>query len=863
MRVLQQSKLLLLLLSTRAQLLVSGQDATTTVTADATQPTRPACGAIINDEEEFIFDAALVYDCLTSVPFNAAVATRFVKYYNDTLEFQSTVDVLRNPPESYRQPSVDLRDGLQLIQDAVSSNSFANQYEFELALQRLIMAAHDDHLYLSAGILSAFTFGSPFDLVSLSRDGIELPKVYLAQDVFDSQAFTLFEPSAIELINGRNVVEYLDEFAANQSMGALEQHTDWNQLMFSFAQDVQGGANLYGWTSPFYFGDSTTIKFENSSTPLTSENVGIYWTQGPTGPLETGGDFYNFFVLGFYPASFDPETWDIIDGEEDDASDADSDQTSATTSSATTPPASATSSAAQATSTEYSGPSWRSEAYPLIPDVAQPGLGTYGGGFFSGYFLNSSSIAVLSIPSFDEYDESLNTAHDTVAKFIRKSKSAGLKKVVIDLQQNTGGQVILAIDTFKQFFPNIDPFAGSQMRASDATNVMGATVTRHFERLDPIDEYYGDYMISEWVSSARINAETGSNFTSWEEFFGPIPAGDHAVTRTQRLDVTNDIFVDESAEGGDFDLRLQPNAAPEWAPEDIILLTDGVCGSSCALFVEMMHHDAGVRVVTAGGRPVEGPMQAVGNTRGARDFELSILDNNIGVVQDLLGEATDADFLTNRTEANDVFIIGASVNLRDQVRKGETTPLQFAYEPADCRIFFTPQTIFNYTNLWKYAADAIWTKPSLCVAGSTGVEASHPPTTSARAFDIADYLSLSEGTLLDDIDYPVAELTGDLSAGGGRASIALPVCGPSRSCPGALICQKIKQFATDTKLTDTCVPKCRGQGSPCPRGTCVVTSASESDRSNPRLGTSSAGYCNVRPVDNRQLGANRTIALLN
>jgi hypothetical protein len=111
---------------------------------------------------------------------NQAVATRLIQYYNDTLDFQSTVDFLKSPPQGYQQPSVDLRDGLQMIQDALVSNAFVNQYEFEVALQRLIMAAHDSHLFLSAGILSAFTFGAPYDIVSVSIDGVQAPKLYLA-----------------------------------------------------------------------------------------------------------------------------------------------------------------------------------------------------------------------------------------------------------------------------------------------------------------------------------------------------------------------------------------------------------------------------------------------------------------------------------------------------------------------------------------------------------------------------------------------------------------------------------------------------------------------------------------------------------
>lgn len=62
--------------------------------------------------------------------------------------------------------------------------------------------------------------------------------------------------------------------------------------------------------------------------------------------------------------------------------------------------------------------------------------------------------------------------------------------------------------------------------------------------------------------------------------------------------------------------------------------------------------------------------------------------------------------------------------MRDQIRKGEEIPLQFLYEAADCRIFFTPSTFYNQTALWKYAAEATWTKPQLCVKDSTGYTAS-------------------------------------------------------------------------------------------------------------------------------------------
>jgi hypothetical protein len=115
---------------------------------------------------------------LTSVPFNEAVANRFITYLNQTWQFQSTLSILKSPPTTYQQPAVDLLGGLTKIRDRVAANSYLNQYAFEVDVQRLVLNAHDAHLSLYAGVMNAFTFGSPYDLVSVSLDGKEQPKVF-------------------------------------------------------------------------------------------------------------------------------------------------------------------------------------------------------------------------------------------------------------------------------------------------------------------------------------------------------------------------------------------------------------------------------------------------------------------------------------------------------------------------------------------------------------------------------------------------------------------------------------------------------------------------------------------------------------
>jgi hypothetical protein len=202
------------------------------------------------------------------------------------LQFQSTLTYLKSPPTSYQQPSVDLLGSLIELQQGIDNGIFPNQYEFEAALARLLYAAHDGHLTLFAGILAVFSFGSPYDIVSVSVDGVQLPKVYLAVDLDRSNNFANYTPSPIISINGIETVAYLTDFASNNSYGTLEPNADWNQLTLSAVQNIQGYFSVFGGGATFYPGDTISFKLENG-TEINDFFLGVYYDQGPVGPLET------------------------------------------------------------------------------------------------------------------------------------------------------------------------------------------------------------------------------------------------------------------------------------------------------------------------------------------------------------------------------------------------------------------------------------------------------------------------------------------------------------------------------------------------------------------------------------------------
>lgn len=316
-------------------------------------------------------------------------------------------------------------------------------------------------------------------------------------------------PAAISKINGIDAVEYIRAFAEKNAFGSLEPHSEFNQVMASPSLDVQALTSVWTGDATFYPGESLTFTREDGKQIGPTPWLAVYNGPGETGPLETGGDFYNLFVLGNYPASFRP----FADYYDDDSTlekkDAD-DETTPVTDSVT------------ATATPEPTPTgWDHESYPKIADVVQDDFGTYGGGSISGYFLKESSTAVLSIPTFDASGDDIDTFTGTIKAFLKKSKAAGMTKVVIDLQNNFGGDILLAYDVFKQFFPRVDPYGGSRLRAHSPANSMGKAISSYFETLRPTDSDYISLFTNEWVSINRVNDNTNRNFTSWAEFFGP------------------------------------------------------------------------------------------------------------------------------------------------------------------------------------------------------------------------------------------------------------------------------------------------------------------------------------------------------
>lgn len=214
---------------------------------------------------------------------------------------------------------------------------------------------------------------------------------------------------------------------------------------------------------------------------------------------------------------------------------------------------------------------------------------------------------------------------------------------------------------------------------------------------------------------------------------------------------------------------------PPFAPADLILLTDGICSSTCALFVEMMTIQAGVKAITLGGRPQNGPMQPVGGTKGSSVLDSEYLTTFAGyLLSQFAADASEARaWAAVLPEPFPIRAYDASVNFLDNIRQGDqgVTPTQFTNETANCRLWYTPAMATDPMQLWSVVADAAWggaeggIDEARCVPGS-----------------------YRKGTLLEDPPASTTSQGGSSSAtGGGKANAAAAAAAATLDVRWALV----------------------------------------------------------------------------
>ncbi|KAH7073578.1 hypothetical protein BKA63DRAFT_36235 [Paraphoma chrysanthemicola] len=663
--------------------------------------------------------AKRAYECLLSVPVDSAGDLKEIDELKAYLQYQSTLPWLKAGVKGQIEP-LDVLANLDIIADGIKKKSYKSDYDVQLSIRQLLDKAGDFHLQYIPDITNVFQFARPTGvLVSISADGLALPKIYLYSDL-PKTATGNIAASAITKINGQNATEVLQKLSEGTKYHDAD--TRYNTVFPNPALDALGtDSGGLSYAHYVYAGPTTTFTFENG-TEKTIDNIAVIPSIFDFKKVSDGASFFKAFCSG-------PQA-------------------------VLKPSGSATASATlRATSTQ------KPVATPT--SVGLPGYPTpqflQSSKKVSGYYLGDSykDTAVLAIPAFSpsstdsKYPDSTTggfiETQALLQKFFAEAVKAGKKKLVIDLRGNGGGTIDMGFELFKQLFPTIEPYGAARYRAHEAFHYYSALVADVALEGDDKDGKIGmdwddaDYGIQSTFLWSNILDKNLQKYKSYKDYYGPQTINGDTFTSIRRYNFSNNLgghTLSASLTGyNQFkNIKTQP-----FQSDDIVIIQDGFCGSTCAIFAELMREQGKVQTIAIGGRPQNAPMQGVGGSKGSQRLGMDALyqfaERTIKIAEALdgiavanklnqtaVGKIYNAEQIFVRTTPPSAgsLILGAVNSLNNQRMNDSTdTPLEFQYEAADCRLFYTTATYLDPVNMWKAVWEAKWGKGK-CVPGSTG-----------------------------------------------------------------------------------------------------------------------------------------------
>jgi hypothetical protein len=576
------------------------------------------------------------------------------------------LDHLAHPPEGWPHPPVDIQASRQSLVDRVLNGTYSTsgEYQFQSDLYRLFLSARDGHFSFIPDLFGVASFQTPqASLVSVSPDGLDAPDVYLRSDVLDFSADGVTAPT-VGVLEPSFMPSPISRINGIQTVDYLS--TRLGELPF---HDSDAAYNfLFSEVAQIVqFGPAGDGAFPHPLFYPGPETV-IEFVNGSTIHLPTLAELR----VDFEGVTDGPSAYEKF--------------------------------------CTRSTPNWSPPsppglglppAIPFYPDPVVRDSQNH----VAGYFLNDTAhddTAILSILNFDAQDDP-SGFQTTVSTFLERCKTSGKTRLIVDVFANGGGIVELGLDTFVQLLPNLSPDAYATMRVSPLLNSLGLGNSRHLEGEPPSGSAFDVRL------ALRPDGSTWSNWSALSD-------GSGSTTNLFRtnLDVSSPPTLRVTPTNG--------SAEPPFDPANVVLLTDGYCASTCAIFAELLKtRTAGrVRSVVVGGRPDQHAMQALGATKGRAFWSFaSILAGAQSAVQGLTQherfDATSSSLSTlarlsdlplRRTFRPEAAGVNGVNHIRVGVDGDDPVPLQFVRDEADMHLFFTPAMLASKETLWERVATA-------------------------------------------------------------------------------------------------------------------------------------------------------------
>ncbi|GKT50867.1 peptidase S41 family protein ustP [Colletotrichum spaethianum] len=594
--------------------------------------------------------AQLAYACLNSVPIIKEAAIEFVDSLFPYLEWQT---------------GYDLFAALSNIRENVLNDVYPGEYAFQAAIYEEVFGpGHDGHYVYYPDLLTAvFEWKRERGLVSISEDGSSLPVIKIYEEVISTPETA----SVVKLINGIDAAKYLED-TVNKANWNRDANSAYNSMFFEMSGKATGVGKGYfssgGRIRYVYQGANTTITFENG-TEVTFENHATV-KKDLTGVVD-GPSFYAKFCNPLIPAS-----------------------------------------------TTAAGTIASNATAPILPGYPAPVV-TTNDGIVSGYYLEGEGfedVAVIVLTAFES--ESPAEFQKATQDFYTAALAAGKTKLVIDFQQNGGGYILQGYDFFRQLFPDKVQDGYSRWKENDGFVAAAEIVSDIVAGIDIYTSNNADLisLAESWFNWRYDYNLTNQPFTSYDAKFAPQVFQNTSYTELMRWNLDDPLTTINATFGLGIEINGYGNLTGLPQPfeaENIIILYDGVCASTCTLASEFLRLSGGVKSVAFGGLPVEGPIEGVGGIKGSQVLDWS---NIYDYTSFLLPYATTAEQKAAFARYSDLPLnrsTAAAVNVRDQILRDNVEdgiPAQYIREEVDCRLYWTLPMISDITAVWKATANA-------------------------------------------------------------------------------------------------------------------------------------------------------------
>ncbi|KAI0532363.1 hypothetical protein GGR58DRAFT_517795 [Xylaria digitata] len=661
--------------------------------ASAQTPTEPcavvssAWAAQIAATATPTIEAKVAHDCLNSVPIYKEGALRYIESNRPYIEWQSDTIFKKNPPADYFFPPHDIWGVLNQLEADIKADKYDSEYAWQHDFYvKLFGPAHDGHFVSYPDVLtSGIEWQRPYALVSISDkpDGA-VPDIKIYSDVISSPETA----SVVKEINGEDAEAFLSKWVFAVT-GNQDADAAYNSLFYEKAYEAEvastgyfhnGGRTRYVWpgsTTSFKFANGTFVELDNVA------RIKGDWTGVVDGPS--------------YFAKFAPG-------------------------------AKGTASVAEATPAPTATPA----AATGVPGYPAPVI-ISSDGIISGYYLEGKEFedtAVLVALSFapDDPSEFQQVAQD----FFAAAKKAGKKNIVVDVSANGGGYIFSGYDLFRQLFPDIVQEGLGRWRENPGFNAIAEVYSANSANFDP--DTAPEDIIYQYESTFNWRYdidETNEHFTSFEDKFGPQDFLGDKFTDVMQWDFNDPLNTINATFGFGTDItgyRSRQNFTRPFAgPENVVVVLDGYCASTCTLFSQFLVHDAGVKTIALGGRPSkEGLIQGVGGVKGSQSYGYADVLAN---VQEAIAFTNDSTIIKTLS-AYDTYVLErnqvSSLNVKDEILRShleDGTPSQFVAEYSDCRLWWTEAMVKDVSEVWKAAASSAF-KGGKCAFG--GIEKPSP-----------------------------------------------------------------------------------------------------------------------------------------